>query len=475
MTLRDRIRVRRLRRLRKRQARHLAGSPLREFVYLDEVSVYSLVASRTGPIATDYRDTTSTLLRSELEGTIGGNVGVAKSEVSSTIESSQTTEMQVVRKAVIQSTFRQLYQQERDSLALKVTDIGNAPSSVHDLDELRAAIGSRSECDGWIIDPSELKRGQMVEVEVELHADKLFGLTTAVAAVVEMVQGNSELSTSIGPDDVRQVTEINRLLQRLLVGLVPLRGRAVHYRSVVVDGKEWLVHQSLVTQMAEPDVRVDPVFLVGVAERHLFWKDLRRILFSRSRYLVLARLGKDGVQADWSPVKSLGVLEEAIPGLAKPIAEAIQAMPTMITTADRDEADMPVEAGRMLTTLIRYGGAIAAHHGHEYATVGEDLVVSGAIDVARLGSLEQFDERRRAFAAVAAHVVDRFQIELEPEWAAQLRQQLQTEAGVWPPTESRTTFIAEPNPALLEGAATAPSSFAEVPRYLDAEIVGVYW
>src|SRR4051794_15457514 len=119
---------------RKRQAKKYASGPLREFVYLDEVSVYSLIASRKGPIATDYRDTTSTLLRSELEGTVGANAGVAKSEVASRIESSQSRETHSVRKAVIQSTFRELYDAEQGQLALRSLDVADAPGPPVDLE-----------------------------------------------------------------------------------------------------------------------------------------------------------------------------------------------------------------------------------------------------------------------------------------------------------------------------------------------------
>lgn len=33
-----------------------------------------------------------------------------------------------------------------------------------------------------------------------------------------------------------------------------------------------------------------PIFVVGVTERDQYWKDIRRVLFSKSRYTVFARL-----------------------------------------------------------------------------------------------------------------------------------------------------------------------------------------
>lgn len=59
MRLRGRVGAWVARRRRRRAARQLEGAPLREFVYLDEVSVYSLVASRMGSVATEHTATES--------------------------------------------------------------------------------------------------------------------------------------------------------------------------------------------------------------------------------------------------------------------------------------------------------------------------------------------------------------------------------------------------------------------------------
>jgi hypothetical protein len=256
---------------RRRDAKALAASPLREFVYLDEVSVYSLIASRTGAIETDYRDTNSTLLRTELESTGGVSTPVVKGEVSSAIEASQTSEVQIVRKAIIQSTFRQLYGMERHRLALSTGDDDPAGPRPRSVDELRAVIADRGRHGAAIVDPLALRRGEVVEVEVELQAHQVFGLSTAVAAVMEIIQGASELSATIDRGEMRRVVEINQMLRRLLVGLVPLEGRALNYRSVTVDGKEWLVRQRLLAEIPEGDVELRDLVVAGVAEQQLFW------------------------------------------------------------------------------------------------------------------------------------------------------------------------------------------------------------
>ena len=72
MTLRQRYRNWVVRR-RWRKAGRNEDEPLREFVYLDDVSVYSLVASQVGMIVTELTETQATSLQSDISGSARGN------------------------------------------------------------------------------------------------------------------------------------------------------------------------------------------------------------------------------------------------------------------------------------------------------------------------------------------------------------------------------------------------------------------
>ena len=94
------------RRRLKRAAKKQQVAPLREFVYLDEVSVYSLNASRLGSIAAEFSETRSSSLQSEVGSSIGaGAEGVAKAGVNSRLLAGQARESQVVRTAIVQTVF----------------------------------------------------------------------------------------------------------------------------------------------------------------------------------------------------------------------------------------------------------------------------------------------------------------------------------------------------------------------------------
>ena len=83
---------------------------------------------------------------------------------------------------------------------------------------------------------------------------------------------------------------------------------------MTVREKEWLVHRRVLNQLSEDDtLQRRPVYIVGVAEQSLFWKDIRRVLFSGSRFRVLCRVAQDGIQESWTPVKLAHVLDAVLP------------------------------------------------------------------------------------------------------------------------------------------------------------------
>ena len=69
----------------------------REFVYLDEVSVYSLLASHKAGVADTFTETATASLTSDL----GSSIGAAGAGVSAGVGSNQSQSSQVVRKATV--------------------------------------------------------------------------------------------------------------------------------------------------------------------------------------------------------------------------------------------------------------------------------------------------------------------------------------------------------------------------------------
>src|SRR5262245_4561058 len=118
MTVRGWLRGRRQHRRLRKAERSERGS-LREFVYLDEVSVYSLRASQVGLIVTELTDTQATSLQSEVSSGLGVS-GPLKAEIGSKIHESESRSSQVLRKAIIQTTFSDLRESAERSGALRL-------------------------------------------------------------------------------------------------------------------------------------------------------------------------------------------------------------------------------------------------------------------------------------------------------------------------------------------------------------------
>ena len=195
------------------------------------------------------------------------------------------------------------------------------PQSTHSVN-LERLLDS-SEDTGLLVDPRALHRGDLLEVEVELEADPIFHLTTIITFFSELMEDNEELNEKAVTAQLPEIRSIARLLEKLLAGLVPIRGRLVDYECIRIRDRDILVRQSLLGQIPiDERPKAYPVILVGVGLSDLFWKDIRRVLFSKSRYTVFCRLATSGLTDRWNPVKMADVFS----GIATDFDEIIQGL-----------------------------------------------------------------------------------------------------------------------------------------------------
>ena len=303
-----------LRRLKPQKDPENPAGLLREFVYLDEVSVYSILASRKGAIATEFTESQTASLNSDVGGSVSVGFGGTKAKIDSKMQAGRVQGSQVLRKAIIQTSFKELYDIERASLALSPPAPDSVPTvkAVSDIEETLNPLAT----DSWLLDPSAIRRGELLEVEVELEADPIFRMASVITTLRELMEGNEELFGHAITTQLPQMRSMAQVLEGLLVGLVPIRGRLVDYASASIGGRDVLIHRSVLDQI-NPDARPETqtAYVVGVAERDLFWKDIRRILFSNARYTVFCRLATEGLADRWHPVKVADVLVGIVPAV----------------------------------------------------------------------------------------------------------------------------------------------------------------
>ena len=216
MSIKFRLRAWLSRLKRKKDPNNLSGL-LREFIYLDEVSVYSILASRKGAIATEFTESQTASLNSDVGGSVSVGFAGAKAQVGTKRQAGRMQGSQVLRKAIIQTSFKELYDIERASLALRPPSADSMPTvkAVADIEELLNALVKGS----WLVDPSAIRRGELLEVEVELEADPIFRMASVITTLRELMEDNEEFFGHAITTQLPQMRSMAQLLEGLLVGL----------------------------------------------------------------------------------------------------------------------------------------------------------------------------------------------------------------------------------------------------------------
>ena len=447
------------RRVKQRFRKKASPGPLREFVYLDEVSVHSLLASRKGGITAEFTESQSSSSSSELGSSLGTGIPGISAGLSARMQATNAQGSQVLRRAVVQTHFKELYEMEREALLMKVADYGSPPciSSMSDL----VTQSTPPNKEPWIVDPRQLGRGALIEVAVEIEADPIFRMATLVSTFDELIADNACL---FGRDVVAQLPEVRavaKLLESLLTGLVPIQGRLLDYDCVSFAGHELLVHRSIVDQISRhDDIDIRPAFVVGVAQRDLFWKDLRRVLFSKGHYTAFCRVETNGLSDRWSPVK----LADVLSGITDALDEVLQnfreiAQQAMASVGEPPTAGTMQDANDEHLAVVRcYVNVLAEHHLANLSTEDVDSIVS---TVPRGSNwFDSVDSRRLVFRALTQHVDDKLGKQTSNAVAYELREILSDDS------------MASQKPIQ---SYTIPPTVERNERFWDAEIIAIYW
>ena len=433
----------------------------REFVYLDEVSVYSLLASHKSGVADTFTESDTASLTTD----VGGSLGAAGTGVNVGIGSHQTQSSQVVRKATVQSHFRELYEIERPTLALGASQPAVAKSEIT-VAGLEAMLGDSSNR-GWIAGPGRLSRGELIEVDVELDTEPLFRLSTVINSIRKLVDENAVLFEGAGIAQLDEMRAVAQVLESLLEGLVPVRGRLTEYQFSAIAGEDVLVHSSMLERMAE-NARppAGPVYVAGVAQHSFFWQDIRRILFTRPRYTMLCRIASTGLSQRWRPSTTIDLLGALAPEFEAWMEEfANQADTAMAASASGIGPRSPI-ATRGESVLRAYIDVLANLHGVDLGSeVVDELAVEAPEDDSWLHSV---DSRRLVLEALTNRLDNQLSVQTSPEVAYEARHTaLAVVALQIPPTS-----LGDLDPAPVQSE--LPST-PKRERFLEAEIVAIYW
>jgi len=428
-------------------------------VYLDEVSVYSLIASRLGAVTAELTESQSSTLTTESGADLELTVPpAAKAKATSKVQGSNTRGTQILRKATVQSTFKQLLEvEERLVSPPPAPDVAPFASW-----QSMKSEAQRSKGTPWLIDSASLQRGELIEVLVEVAVDPVYRVSSIIDTMTELLDEYPAMVPPAIHTQVEQARVMNRILDKFMVGLVPIRCKMLNYQCIEIEGREFMVHQRALdglSQAERPDAK--ELFVVGATDEQLYWKDLRRILFSDSRFTVLCRIDRQGIRRSWTPVKLVDVLEAAIPDLPNQMETMGQRALEAMANATASSPDRRVEHQRKVA-LVEYGRRLVASQG---STLSEPVVA--AVEVAAEIGAERFDSidtRRSAFSAVEAAVERDLASSVDSTSAADLRMDSLASAGL----AADGSLLPLPTP-------TPPSHAGGDRRVIETEIIAMYW
>lgn len=449
-------------------------TPLREFVYLDEVSVYSLIASRLGPIAAEFSDTQTESLQDQygVTGRLGASA-VASAGADRRRTSTTSQQSQVVRRSVIQTTFRQFREYEKDRFAVSLPeDTNETPEDeVPDVASWEHVLGNEEvlKRHRLLFDEEGLHRGALLEVKVRLETHASFQVSAVFDALAGMIAEKPDFF-GVNADEMEQGMFFKRMVDRLLVGLIPLRGVVVDYAVVTLSGRRFIVHRDLYEKLAgvEPDgdekVHPVPLHVVGVAEEALFWKDIKRVLFSRAEFLVMCRMSRSGLQEErsWKPMKLGQVIGSVVPGLGEKINDLSLESIFNAPESANGTGDEDLFARR---ALVEYSTSLLDDNGCSLkATEFGEL---DALILERSGEFQTAEQKFSGFKAVEEYLAGRFdEIEIDGDRELERREMSLASAGL--------TYLGDglPSEVVESNGEVAPEERALI---LDTEFIAIYW
>ena len=428
-----------------------ATKPLREFVYLDEVSLRSLLSSQTGEVTDTRSEQRSDAQEAQFNSSLGANAPlVGKAEIASRFQTSNSSTLQTSRKATVQSWFREFIELPN----LRLIEPIDGADRVTDAVDLFA-----------LDDPStatradDLTRGSLVEFRVRLSADPVFHVGTIVTEFSTIFDGSPELfAGSSQLATLGEAQRVNKVVQQLLAGLIPVRAEAVDHVVVQVDGVEFVVRRDAVAGMDLPEKRLE---IVGVTEHLAYWKDIRRVLFSDAEFTMLCRVARGGLHDSWTPVKLADLFRAFAPDMVDQI-NAASRTPFLVGSTARSVNTNELLLG---AALSEYKDALLRNSGLEL-TAEQEADVNRAIDAlrARAGSVTA---QRSAFDRLSELLYAMGLSGLDPAENAALRAHVRSSTGLplFPALSSgMTTSIGVSQPIEDDAA-----------RLLDVEVVAVYW
>jgi len=265
---------------------------LREFVYLDEISVRSLLASTgEGGIVSETVD--EEMRRRRSGSSVGGSVSAGPASVNAKVSEEseqQETRIETRNYDLIQSKFTRLYK-------------SNVVEKKLSLDQIPTEDGSAEEpFPGLAV--SDLSRGDVVELRVNLRANLLFRLYRTIDYFADSFEEQIDSETE----------EMLELIGSSLGNRIPVVGQAVDYKVVGEDEEKTIKRSDQLD--SDEEEKAEDLEVVTLLNLDSLWVDPIQTLFNNDRFVIYCRVEDVDIER-WYPLK----VTRAINSLSKPAAK----------------------------------------------------------------------------------------------------------------------------------------------------------
>lgn len=429
--------------------REVLKNPLREFIYLDEVSLQSLLSSKNGEMTSST--STENYQSVETESQYSANVattGIGKAGMGLRYQTQNSSTLQTAKKATVQSWFREL---DKVPNLRKVETIQEVQAFADNKELL--ACDNHSVC----MHGDQLLRGDVVEFRVRLAADPIFHLVTIVSEMKAMAEDYpTMMAGNGGMEQFGELDGISKVLQRLLAGLVPVRAQVIDYVVVVVENHDYLVH---IDAIKELDIEHKPLEIGCVTELDAYWKDIRRVLFSEGEFTILSRVAQSGLKSKWTPVKLADLLGQLAPDLEQKIDDAARIM----FDATKRGAQQHEQSSSFATLLENYTKLHIEEIGLILDETQRTAVEQKNVELGTAGkSVSEQTAALKNMAQFLSTITDR---EIDAKKALQLRDNAREASAIsyLEPSKNSPKVSRKDNKMRLGD------------RFLDVEVIAMYW
>ncbi|MCF8880278.1 hypothetical protein L5876_10670 [Hyphobacterium sp. SN044] len=394
----------------------------------------------------------------ELIAEVGAKVSAAaplspSAELNSRFQTSNSSALQTMRKSNAQSLFRELHK-IKGLKKIEPTKVQEKFDSIDDLLE--------SEDLNIKFRVSNIKRGDLIEIKLRLSASFIFQMSTMIAEFSEMFDESPLFfMNQVRFSDVYQARNANKIITKLLAGLIPIDGVATDYFVIDYNNECYIIHNDALDTSGLNGL---PLKVVGVTEHLAYWKDIRRILFADNEFTMLCRVAKPGLQTEWNPIKVADIFREFAPDLALQVEAASRSAMTQSASTSRPSVEPRIT--HLVLALQSYKDALIMNK-KLIPTTNQSQKMNNFIAQMNFTNTSA-EAQREAFWQIRAFIEGAFEVKYEPIEDLEIRNAVRAEHNL-------SLFIQDYNPPSQRVAAPEDLRSSTKANLLDVEVVAIYW